>query len=213
MSGIVSSRRYKPIGPHSASTKNGMRIIQRIHNIGNYLIEIVSSMFCVLIKNNEIAHFITSAIHLEFCWLVPMGFDIQCIFTKLLKATSNRFCRSCHLALSFFISSLDYGWMNVYVQTYPSLYAGISRSHCLLILSIAQSNWLTFCSFARHFQCGCFIRAVCCLSFHNAQCTMHYMCWHLFCICPHFSCVCACVRARARAFACVSNDFICDAIR
>lgn len=107
----------------------------------------------------------------------------------------------CHLVLSFFLPFIL--WMNECICTNISisLYAGISRSYCLLILSIAQSNWFTFCSFARHFQYGCFLRAVCCLSLHNAQCTT--CACRCFAYVPIFRVyVRACVRARARVCMC-----------
>lgn len=116
------------------SKRNGMRIIQRILNIGNYLIEIVSSMFCVLIKNNEIAHFITSAIHSEFCWLVPMGFGIQCIFTKLLKATSNRCC-----LYSLYRVRCSYS-LEIYISLYVYIFIHVSNPYLSISLSLNSLN-------------------------------------------------------------------------
>lgn len=110
-------------------------------------------MFCVLIKNNEIAHFITSANWLgilliggnAFLWTLP---------TTLLK----------QLPINFrFIYSIVFNLLH-YILLAPSyslprfclLHNWVYRL-ALVFCTIAHPNWFTFCSFARHFQCGYFM--------------------------------------------------------
>lgn len=142
-----------------------IHIIQRILNIGNYLIEIVSSMFCVLIKNNEIAHFITSAIHFEIQLIGANGFCNQNAY--LQRNSSQR--QAISIDFVRFGTTLEFLFSSAYMC--KSFDLTLSLHFLLLSLffsfSMAHPNWLRFCSFARHFQCGCFIWIVLCLLLHT----------------------------------------------
>lgn len=124
------------------------------------------------------------AIHLEFSWLVPMDFAIQCIFTEFAWRWTfpiDCFSLSRSVSLSNTVQTFVHlperqvqsVWVICFLYLVPVLVLVLDLVQCV---SIAYSNWFTFCSFARHFQCGCFIWIVLSVIAH----TVCYMCCSCF---------------------------------
>lgn len=110
-------------------------------------------MFCVLIKNNEIAHFITSANWLGILLIGGNAF-LWTLRTTLLKQLPINF--RCIYSIVFNLLHYILLAPSYSLPRFCLLHNWVNRL-ALVFCSIAHPNWFTFCSFARHFQCGYFM--------------------------------------------------------